>query len=84
VGTSPPNPHILTALAEQEMCQPFEAVAYRVMGLPWSRSGRMPARAGRPTRETYSRSLEHFLTFTRDREGRVARVSDLNAETIQA
>jgi len=59
-------------------------VGYRVMGPLSSRSGRMPARAGRPTRETSRRSLEHFLTFTRDREGRVARVSDLNAETIHA
>lgn len=33
---------------------------------------------------TYRWNLEHFMTFTRNREGRAARVSDLNADTIQA
>jgi integrase/recombinase XerC len=33
---------------------------------------------------TYRWNLEHFMTFTRNREGRAARVSDLNLDTIQA
>src|SRR5262245_14171111 len=33
---------------------------------------------------TYRWNLEHFMTFTRNREGRAARVSDLHPDTIQA
>ena len=34
--------------------------------------------------ETYRRWLEYFLTYVRSKEGRLARVTDLNAARIQA